>query len=474
MSLRPTRSSPPPSQPLVRAAVAALLALSACVVPLETRAAETSASTSAAETSGGGPEPSAALPADPLLEDYVTHAAEASPSVRAAEARWDAAVEHASSVGALPDPILTYGYYIESVETRVGPQEQKFGLKQKLPWFGKLSSKRRAAAAGADASHERYRAARLALVYDVTEAYCEYAYLARAVEISERRLGLLAGLERVVRTKYSAGSATYADLMKAQITLAKAESDLDALRDLRAPLSAALAAVAYLPDEQLLPWPTALPEPRPVPTGDAARAELAESNPELLANDHEVDAALASLTFAERSQFPDLVLGFDYIVTGDAVMPVDDSGKDPIVATAAINLPLWFGATRAAVKEAEARRAAALETRDDLEKKFEARVEMALYRLGDAERKVELYSARLVPMARQSLSAAEAAYEAGSSDFDALIAAEETLLEFELSLARALADRAQREAGVDRLLGRDLAAPASDTGEGDDLEENNS
>jgi outer membrane protein TolC len=460
MCVRPTRSFPKRSRPFVCASIALFLALSVCAPPFESSASELSAET-------------AALPAVPGLEEYVAHAAEASPTVRAAEARWDAAVEHASSVGALPDPVLTYGYFIEPVETRVGPQEQKFGLKQKLPWFGKLSSKRRAAASGADAAHERYRAARLALVDDVTLAYCEYAYLARAVEISERRLGLLVGLEEVVRAKYSAGSATYADLMKAQIALAKAESDLEALRDLRVPLSAALAAAAYLPDEQVLPWPAGLPEPRPVPTSEEAGAVLAESNPELLASDHEIDAALATLTFAERSQFPDLVLGFDYIVTGEAAMPVEDSGKDPVIATAAINVPLWFGATRAAVKEAEAKRAAAVEMRDDLEKRLEARLEMALYRLGDAERKVELYGARLVPMARQSLGAAQAAYEAGSSDFDALIAAEETLLEFELSLDRARSDRAQKEAHVDRLLGRGLTVPAADTGAGDDPEGNN-
>ncbi len=410
-------------------------------------------------------------PENPTLDDYVAHARRASPALRAAGAHVTASSERATVVGSLPDPVVSYGYYVESVETRVGPQEHRIGVRQKLPWFGKLSHARKAAGAGADAVYERYRDAYLALVSDVTEAYSEYAYLARAVEIGEERLGLLRRLESVVRRKYSAGTASYADVMKAQIELARAESDLEALLDLREPLSANLAAVANVPAEAVLPWPGEIPDAAASLSKEEALAILRDSNPELRGLDLEVEAARSSLAVAERSQFPDLTVGLDYIVTGEAAMPVPDSGKDPIVATASINVPLWFGARRAAVREAEARLLAAERSRDDREKKVGARLDMALYRLGDAERRVDLHRDRLVPMARQSLGAAEASYEAGAADFDSLVAAEQTLLEFELALVRARTDRAVAAAALDRILGRGDVPVPHEAGEGAGREE---
>ena len=62
------------------------------------------------------------------------------PQLRAALKQWQAAEQNIAVQKALPDPMLTYGYYFDSVETRVGPQEQSFGVQQKFPAFGKLSA----------------------------------------------------------------------------------------------------------------------------------------------------------------------------------------------------------------------------------------------------------------------------------------------------------------------------------------------
>ncbi|NCP08893.1 hypothetical protein GW860_08350, partial [bacterium] len=77
----------------------------------------------------------------PIIDNYIAQAIEGNNDLKAAEDAWKAASDRARQVGVPPDPRFTYGYYIRPVETRTGPQRQRFGLSQTLPWFGKLSLK---------------------------------------------------------------------------------------------------------------------------------------------------------------------------------------------------------------------------------------------------------------------------------------------------------------------------------------------
>ncbi|MDQ6824680.1 MAG: TolC family protein, partial [Candidatus Eremiobacteraeota bacterium] len=67
------------------------------------------------------------------------------PGVAAARLNWEAMQEKPAIAGSLPDPMATYGYFFQNVETRVGAQNQRFGLSQKIPFPGKLSAQKRRA-----------------------------------------------------------------------------------------------------------------------------------------------------------------------------------------------------------------------------------------------------------------------------------------------------------------------------------------
>jgi outer membrane protein TolC len=81
---------------------------------------------------------------------------------------------------------------------------------------------------------------------------------------------------------------------------------------------------------------------------------------------------------------------------------------------------------------------------------------MELYNFRDAERKIDLYRDTLVPKAKQSYNVIQKAFTTGKTDFLDVVDAERTLLEFELSYERALADRAQRLAKLEELIGQEI------------------
>lgn len=64
------------------------------------------------------------------IEDYLRYAAFNNASLKGSFQSWKAAVEAITQAKSLPDPKFNYGYFIREVETRAGPQRQKFDIMQ--------------------------------------------------------------------------------------------------------------------------------------------------------------------------------------------------------------------------------------------------------------------------------------------------------------------------------------------------------
>lgn len=391
------------------------------------------------------------------LSDYLTYAALNNPGLEAAFNLWRAAIEKVPQVRSLADPRFTYGYFIQEVETRVGPQRQNFAIVQTFPWFGKLSLKGDMALEAASAERERYEATKLKLFHRVKDAYYEYYYLGQAIDITKDNIRLLGDLEEVARNMYKTGSTPYAQIIKAQVELSKLEDRLSTLLDLEGPILAELNSALNRPYEAPLPWPETITEEKIAFSEEVVFAWLKESNPELKALGFLVEKEKVAINLAKTDSRPDITLGLQYVDTDDALMPgTRESGKDPVIGMVSINLPIWLGKYRAAEREATARHRAALEQRTERENELVALLKKALFRFHDAERKINLYRDTLIPKAEQSLGVANEAFRTGGADFLDLIDAERTLLEFSLSYERALADRAQALAQMEMLAGREI------------------
>ena len=189
------------------------------------------------------------------LEDYLAFAAMNNAGLQVAFEQWKIAVEQVPQAKSLPDPKFTYGYFIEEVETRVGPQRNRLEIMQTFPWFGEIEARKDAAAAAAKAARKRYEAAKLKLFAEVKDAFYEYTYLARAIEIAKENLELIQHFEEVARTKYMAAATGHPDVIHAQIELARLEDRLKTLEELRKPIVARLNSVLNRQSLEMLPWP---------------------------------------------------------------------------------------------------------------------------------------------------------------------------------------------------------------------------
>ncbi len=395
------------------------------------------------------------------LADYLREAALNNAGLKAAFERWKAAVEQVPQARALPDPRFTYGYFIREVETRVGPQRHRVGLSQVFPWFGKIEARTDAAGAAAKAARKRYEAAKLRVFFEVKEAFYEYSYLARAVEMAGESLALVKHFEEVARAKYTAAAAGHPDLVRAQIEQAKLEDRLRSLEELRGPIAARLNAILNREISLELPWPER-EESRSASIDRKEFIELLKArNPELAALGYELEGARSRVELAGKSNYPDIGVGVDWIATDRSSTDVSDSGKDPVILMFTMNLPLWRESNRAAEMEAKARLRMTSQEKRERENSLAAYGERVLYDFEDSDRKARLYGDVLRPKLEELIEASETAYKAGSVDFLSLLDAQRMFLEYALLGERAMADRAQRLAELEMLAGTELAVEMS-------------
>ncbi|MEE8576796.1 MAG: TolC family protein [candidate division Zixibacteria bacterium] len=391
------------------------------------------------------------------LGSYLAYAAIQSPALRRAFYNWKSALEKTGYVGALPDPMISFGYFIENVETRVGPQEQKFSLKQTLPWFGTLGAKKDMARQSANAAFRKYEAEKLRLFYSVKAAYYDLYYLGRDIALTEENLELMKFWESIARVKYKVALKQHPDLIKAQVELGKLEDRLLTLKDKVSPTAARLRAIVNLPDEMTLTLPTVISTSETAVDKDRVLSDALENNPDLQAIEHLIDRERAGVRLAGKASLPSFTVGVDYIATGEALnASMDESGKDPFIVGVGINLPIWFGKNSSKKREAAARLQSAHYHHADAENRLTALVERIVFNYSDALRKTKLYRDGLIPKATQALNASYTAYQAGTADFLNVLDAQRQLLAFQLQFERALADLATRRGEIEMITGIEL------------------
>lgn len=391
------------------------------------------------------------------LKSFLVQAAENNNELRAAFQQWQASIKKSERADVLPDPKFNFGYYTTPLETRGGPARYKYGLAQTLPFFGKLGYKEQMALREADGFKAKLDSLKLSTFYQVKQVYYEYAYLARAIEITNENIELMKYFEKIATARYTSGSAKHADIIRPQVELGKLEDRLNSLMDLKSPLAARLNSLLDRPAHTDIPLPASIPVMTMTDSNEILFAELQTMNPNLIFWETVVKKEEAGKSLAERNYYPDFTFGVDVTEVDNARNPgVMGDGQNPVMAYTSFNIPIWLGAREAAVDESQSKILAAKRKRIGLEQKLQADLELALYKYRDAGRKISLYRDTLVPKAEQSLGVTMEAFMTGAGTSLDLIEAEKTLLELQLAYYRSLTDQAQRLAEIETLVGREL------------------
>lgn len=390
------------------------------------------------------------------LEEALRYGALQNASLRGAFYQWKASVHDIKQSTSWDDPQFSFKFFIDEVETRVGPQKEMFSISQKVPFPGKLYTQGKASTAVSRQKYADYQKTKLQYFYELKDAYFEFWFLYKNILVTEKNKELLEHFEGVAQSKFKSGLASNQDLLKAQVELGKLENDILTLNDYRRPIVARLNAVLNRDVNMSIGWPEEIDhEVKPLEE-QIVFESFQENNPDLEKASQRIEETKKKVWLARLDYLPDTTVAFDYINVDKGPLNVSDNGQNASALMFKVNVPLWYGKQKSQVDEAKALRESAVAQQEQLENDLSAKIKMIYFKIQDAERQIKLYRDALVPKAEQSLKASETAYSGGKVDFLNLIDSQRTLLNFQLSYYKAIRDYEQRLAELEMMVGESL------------------
>jgi len=371
-------------------------------------------------------EPAGSVTWEGLLEEAQAR----SPEVQAAEAEWEAARARVPQAWALPNPWLSYDVMGSDLETRLGPQEQRVGIFQGIPFPGKFSLRDRAAVLSARQAQHRLLHVRQAVRSQVTAAAARMVTARRVMELLQEERKILEQLGASIRAQIPSGQRTVSDALALEglfTELAQRESRVSeqavAARETLQALAGVVLPAGVRIAEPLLPRlePEGEPE-RVLETAQAHRHALIISR--LAGEERTVERRLAQM-----ERWPDMEVGFLYTQIGDGSTTHPEDGRDAWMIPLRFSLPLWEPQISGRIREARASEEAARHRTEQEIRQVRSEVVSRWTEYQAALRRVDLDRESWIPQAASDRESAQAGYAAGTVDIQRLLESERMLLE---------------------------------------------
>ena len=383
---------------------------------------------------------------------------------RTAAARSLAVATEARVAGARrpPDPQLQLGfmnYTLPGLAPMPTLGMTQLQLMQMLPLGGKLGLAGRRAGSEASASAARAEDVGWEMRTQTAMAFYDLYATDRGLDVARQTLRLLQDIARTAEAMYRVGEGRQADVLRANVEIAKMAQDTLRMQAMREAMAARLNALLDRAAELAVGAPMLPQFPDSVPSRASLDEIASGERPMIRAGIEELSAADASARLARREIIPDLVVGMQYGQRGGTGEM--GSGTERMAS-------LMFGASipvfardrqlkmrqeMAAMKQMAQADLAAMraETRGKIGEAYAA--------LTRSRSLAQLYRTTVLPQAEATVASALAAYRVGSVDFMTLLDDRMTVNTYRQELATLEADEGKAWAELEMLTGRQLIDP---------------
>jgi len=389
------------------------------------------------------------------LENYLKTAAENNPELKATFSEYMAAMEKVPQVGALPDPQVAFGYFIEPVETRVGPQKWKFNLAQSFPWFGLLEAKENVATEMANAKFEIFENTKSNILFEVKTAFYNYYFIEKAIEITKENMNILQVFKRLSLVKIEAGKASIVDELRVELELNDLENQLALFVDTKNTiqtnfnnlLAREVSENIIVPDTL---WQDALPFDKL-----NMLDEIYASNHQLKSMDHKLNAFINQEVVAKKEGLPKFNIGLNYtVIEKNPASTASNNGKDAFLfPSVGIKIPIFRKKYKALIKEATLLQEAETFKKEDKKNVLSTIFSSSFKNFSDGDRRIAL-NQKQAQIAKKVLEVLITSYSTSSTNFEEVLRIERQLLKYELEHQKALADKNAAVAFMNYLIGQ--------------------
>ncbi len=384
------------------------------------------------------------------LDDYLIEAAENNPGLKASYLEFEAALHKSAQVKAIPDLALSFGYFVSPVETRVGPQKARISLVQMFPWFGTNGTKANAMELSAQAKYQDFLDKKNELFYLVKKAFYPMLELREHIKLQEENLEILNTYKRLSTTNFSNGKGAMVDVIRVDIMIDNANTEIQLLQDKLKPLQVNFNRLLNRPDSMRVVIVQSKSEAESF-NAQISIDSMIVNNPRLQAIELNMQAASALEETANKQGLPTFGVGLDYVIVGERNdLDVPDNGRDAFMPMVTMSLPLFRKKYNASVKEAQYTQSALAQKKLDLTNNLVSAYQNEVYNIQKSLELLELYDEQ-IQKTNQVIDLLYSAYSNSGKEFEEVLRMEQQLLKYNMSKSTALKDYNIAEAKLDYL-----------------------
>lgn len=396
------------------------------------------------------PKTSRADEAAVTLKELEQEALNNNPEIGMAGKKAESAEEKKSLAAAMPDPMI--GYMIQNVgalgTSTVGKDPmsmQGFVISQEIPFPGKLSVKGSAARKIAEREQDNASATRLRILSDLRNAYYDYYFAYRSLDILGQNKEIMKNFEHVAETRYATGQGLQQDVLRAQIEVSmlieRISMEEQTLETTRAAVNRLVgrdprSALGRPADVLAMTLPMGL---------DQMSAMALEHSPMLDAQKRMVEESEYDLSLSKREYLPDMVVSVGRFDRGDF--------QDVWQASVLFKVPLYFWNKSTGVRAASADLHSARYAYEASKLALLTRVHDLYSMAKTSEHHIHLYESGIIPQARLALQSATSNYQVGKIDFLSLLENETVLLKYQLAYEEQLVNLNKTMAMISEVIG---------------------
>jgi len=387
------------------------------------------------------------------LASLIAELDQASPEIKAARQRWEAAKAVVPQVQTLPDPKVQFGY--QRMPMMEPLQGAMYGIGQEIPFPGKLRLKGEVAQREADRIEQDYLAIRLRLIARLKERYFDLHFVHKAIEIVERNKVLLLQFEKTAKSRYAVGQAAQQDVFRAQVEISRVLDRLAVLDQQKESLHAAINRIMNRPPAGSLGTPEEI-QMRMLTLPLPELSQRAEDfSPILQASAKGVERGEQAVALARREYYPD----FDLSAMGLRNDRINENGYQVMLG---IRIPLYAATKqRQGVRQAVSELTGARESLTNTMQDVLFRVKDDFVQAQRAERLVTILRDAIIPQATLALQSSQAGYGVGKVDFLTLLNSLLTLQDSELELHGEMVAHEKALARLEEVTGGLLRSPVA-------------
>lgn len=355
-------------------------------------------------------------------------ATESNPTLRAAQARVDAARGQARQAGAWPNPVAGFSAEEIKLDDVVRRGAYGFFVEQTVVLGGKLRLQREVFNRAADRATADVELQQQRVLSSVRSLFYEALALERRVEVNERLAALTSEAVSITAQLFNVGAADRPDFLESEIETRRVQLELNAAKNRAFGVRQQLAAFVGNVEISGRTLAGSVDDPLPELERAAATEMLLDRSPQLRAVRAELARAQAATAWARRATIPDLFLRGGSAYNREHS---EDTGR-PIGWEAAfeagISIPI-FNRNRGGIAAAQAEelRAQAEAQRLELSLRAELASEFATYLT--AVRDAETYRHEMLPRAEEAFRLYLARYKEMGAAYPQVLVAQRTLFE---------------------------------------------